>query len=75
LPELFTNAHAAGPTADIYSLGQLIGWALLQDWPQPNIPLIPPNEPWRTIVQACTQHDPGQRVSTVDTVLALIETT
>lgn len=74
-PELSQNAHTAGPTADIYSLGQLIGWALLQHWPQPNIPLIPPDEPWRAVVHAATQYDPAQRPATIDAFLAMLETT
>jgi serine/threonine protein kinase len=28
-PELSADAHNAGPEADIYSIGQIIGWALL----------------------------------------------
>lgn len=40
-PEPSINAHAASVSADTYSLGQLIGWAVLRQWPQANIPLAP----------------------------------
>jgi serine/threonine protein kinase len=36
-PELSSDAHAAGPPADIYSIGQIIGWAVIGQLPQANI--------------------------------------
>lgn len=71
-PELLASPHHAGPQADIYSVGQLIGWALCSEWPQPNIPLLPPDGPWREIVQAATLHDPIHRPATIAEFLALI---
>lgn len=72
-PELSSNAHTAGPPADIYSVGQMIGWAVVRRWPRANIPLIPPDGPWRDIVTAATHFDPDLRPATVDAFLALIE--
>lgn len=71
-PELAVDAHEAGPSADVYSIGQIIGWALTGAWPQPNIPLLPPSGSWRTIIRAATLHDPARRVGTVDELLSLI---
>lgn len=41
-PELSVNAHTVGPQADIYSIGQIIGWAVTGHLPQANTPLIRP---------------------------------
>ena len=71
-PELYTDAHAVNPQTDIYSIGQIIGWALLQTDPRANVPHLPPAGPWRAVVRAATRHDPHQRPATVDELLALI---
>ncbi|WP_170316853.1 serine/threonine protein kinase [Acrocarpospora corrugata] len=71
-PELAVDAHVAGPPADIYSIGQIIGWALKGAWPQPNLPLLPPSGPWRAIVRAATMHDPHRRIGTVDELLSMV---
>ncbi|MGP3637512.1 protein kinase domain-containing protein [Streptomyces sp. 24-1644] len=71
-PELSIDAHSAGPTADIYSLGQLIGWAVTGRAPQQNIPLIPESGPWRAVVRAATRTDPGRRPATVRAFLGLV---
>ncbi|MEH0820482.1 MULTISPECIES: serine/threonine-protein kinase [unclassified Micromonospora] len=71
-PELYTDAHAVGPQTDIYSIGQIIGWALLQTDPRANVPHLPPPGPWRAVVRAATHYDPRQRPATVDELLALI---
>ncbi|MEQ4305546.1 DUF4429 domain-containing protein [Plantactinospora sp. B6F1] len=70
-PELSDDAHEAGPQADIYSLGQLIGWACTKQWPRANRPLVPAETPWHTVVEVMTRDDPPQRPATVDDVLAL----
>jgi serine/threonine protein kinase len=72
-PELSDDAHQAGPQADIYSLGQIIGWALTGRWPKANRPLLPPDKPWRSIVGELTRDDPADRPATVDEVLALMD--
>ncbi|MFE9189000.1 serine/threonine-protein kinase [Micromonospora sp. NPDC007208] len=71
-PELSDDAHEAGPQADIYSLGQLIGWARTKQWPRANRPLVPAEAPWQTVVEVMTRDDPTQRPATVDDVLALV---
>jgi len=72
-PELSQDAHAADKTADIYSLGQLIGWAITGTMPQINVPLIPKTGPWRTIVRTATQWEPTQRPATIEDFQRLIE--
>ena len=71
-PELSADAHNAGPQADIYSIGQIIGWALRGQMPQANTPLIPPSGPWRQVARAATLRDPGRRPATVDALLEII---
>ncbi|MGC4862893.1 protein kinase domain-containing protein [Micromonospora sp. DT41] len=71
-PELYTDAHGAGPQADIYSIGQIIGWALLQTEPRANVPHLPPEGPWRTVVETSTHIDPQLRPNSVDELLAII---
>ncbi|MGN9906833.1 protein kinase domain-containing protein [Phytohabitans sp. LJ34] len=72
-PELAVDAHAAGPQADIYSIGQIIGWALTGSLPHANIPLLPAGGPWRAVVKAATRHDSHDRVASVDDLLALVD--
>jgi serine/threonine protein kinase len=71
-PELSINAHDVGPQADIYSIGQIIGWTLTGSWPQANVPLLPPAGPWRNVVKAATAHDPSRRPATVSELLTLV---
>ncbi len=71
-PELAVNAHLAGPQADVYSIGQIVGWACTGHDPQPNVPLLPPSAPWRIVAKAATVHDPARRPGGVDDLLALI---
>ena len=71
-PELSVNAHDAKPPADIYSIGQIIGWALTGQRPQANIPLLPLGGPWRQVVRAATERNPDRRPAAVDALLELI---
>ncbi|WP_269855262.1 protein kinase domain-containing protein [Streptomyces sp. RPT161] len=71
-PELSVKPHEAVPASDIYSLGRVAAWALTGEWPQANIPLLPAQEPWRTIVQEATQHEIERRPQSVDEFLAVI---
>ena len=72
-PELSQNANAAKATADIYSLGQLIGWALTGSMPQINVPLMPRTGPWRTVIRAATQSDPARRPAAIKNFQQLIQ--
>lgn len=73
-PELAVDAHGSGPQADVYSIGQLIGWALTAQWPQANIPLLPEPGPWRRIVQDATAFGVNQhrRPADAPALLALV---
>lgn len=71
-PELSVDAHNATPAADIYSIGQLIGWALTRSDPQANVPLLPAAGPWRVVVGEATRLEPARRPQTVDDLLALV---
>ncbi len=71
-PELSVDAHASGPQADIYSIGQIIGWALTQSLPRANRALVPPDGPWRPAVQAATDDDPANRPGSVDELLEML---
>ncbi|MHC0432760.1 protein kinase domain-containing protein [Streptomyces sp. O3] len=82
-PELFPTSNAsefsAGPhdlsvpATDIYSLGRVAAWALTGQWPQPNIPLLPAEEPWRTIIEEATQHKIERRPQSIAEFLAIID--
>jgi len=72
-PELADDAHQADGRADIYSLGQVIGWALTRTMPKANIPLLPPDGPWRRIVKEATRPDQAQRPADIDALLRLIQ--
>ncbi|MFI8440257.1 serine/threonine-protein kinase [Streptomyces rochei] len=71
-PEHYSDAHHVGPAADIYSLGQLIGWAVTGETPLVNVPLLPKSGPWRAIVREATQRDPERRPATVSAFLDFV---
>jgi serine/threonine protein kinase len=72
-PEMSFDAHAAKPAADIYYVGQLIGWCLTGTWPLQNVPLLPAEGPWRKVVRAATQHDASRRPQTIQEFKQLVE--
>lgn len=73
-PELSAGPHDLSvPATDIYSLGRVAAWALTEEWPQANIPLLPAEEPWRTIVKEATQHKIERRPQSIDEFLAIID--
>lgn len=71
-PELYFDPHGAGAQADVYSIGQVIGWALTGRKPLANVSLLPPDEPWRAVVRHATQQDPDARPADVDALLTRI---
>jgi serine/threonine protein kinase len=73
-PELSVNAHAATSAADIYYIGQLVGWCLTGTTPLQNMPLLPTDGPWRSVVRAATRHDAHRRPQTVEELQTLIDT-
>jgi serine/threonine protein kinase len=72
-PEMSVNAHAAEPSADVYYVGQLIGWCLTGDWPLQNVPLLPREGPWRRVVRAATQQSASRRPQSILDLKQLIE--
>lgn len=72
-PEMSFDAHAAKPAADVYYVGQLIGWCLTGTWPLQNVPLLPAEGPWRKVVRAATQHDASRRPQTIQEFKQLVE--
>lgn len=71
-PELAVDAHAATPAADVWSLGQLIGWVVTGSMPLPNVPLVPQAGMWRGLVRAATHHDPARRPQSAQEFLDLV---
>ncbi|GHE54175.1 hypothetical protein GCM10018785_24580 [Streptomyces longispororuber] len=71
-PELSVDAHSATDAADVYSIGQLIGWVVTGEMPAINVPLLPKAGPWRSIVRHATQSDPGRRPRTVQALRQLV---
>ncbi|GAA4010250.1 hypothetical protein GCM10022232_59010 [Streptomyces plumbiresistens] len=71
-PELSVDAHGATDAADVYSIGQLIGWAVTGTMPAINVPLLPQAGPWRSIVRQATQTDPARRPPTVRALRQLV---
>lgn len=73
-PELSVDAHAATPGADIYGIGQIIGWALTGAQPLQNVPLLP-DGPWRSIVRAATRFAAADRLQSVEDLGAQVART
>ncbi len=71
-PELAVDAHGATPAADIYSVGQVIGWVLTGRWPQPNVPLLPASGPWRAVVRAATRLEAVRRPKSIADFLQVV---
>lgn len=71
-PEMHEDAHLVGPTADIYSLGRVVAWALTDKWPAPNVDLFPEGH-WRYFVQQLTKFRPDDRPQTMQKVLELLD--
>lgn len=71
-PELHTDAHSADPTADVYSLGVIVGWILTGTQPTPTV--VPrPADKFRAVVARATRSEPSRRFGTVDEMLAEME--
>jgi hypothetical protein len=62
-PEAYRDAHNVGPSGDIYSLGQVIAWAIGVD-PIPNVaPKV--GDPWGPIVESMTRLNAAERLQSV----------
>lgn len=73
-PEQAVDAHAASASADFYSLGQIIGWARTGRLPANGSPLLPVEEPWRSIVAAATRENPADRPQNASAFRELLKT-
>jgi hypothetical protein len=71
-PELFRDAHGAGPPADVYALGRIAAWAVVHEWPEQNVPLLPEG-PWRQFVRRATEHVEARRPQSMAELSALLE--
>jgi hypothetical protein len=67
-PEAYSDAHSAGFSWDVYSLGRVAAWAATGTWPGPLRPLPAP-EPWRRFVRVLTDHEPARRPQDIGNVL------
>jgi eukaryotic-like serine/threonine-protein kinase len=72
-PEMSRHPHDSQPTADIYSIGQLIGAILTGRRPEANVPLLPDADPWRSAVAEATRWDSADRPQDVDELLSLLD--
>ncbi|MFF8649835.1 protein kinase [Streptomyces griseoluteus] len=72
-PELFIDAHQATAAADIYGVGRVIAWALTDEHPEMNVPLLPAPGPWRNIVRRATARDPRNRPQTAAELRQLVQ--
>ncbi len=72
-PELFIDAHQATAAADIYGVGRVIAWALTDDQPEMNVPLLPAPGPWRNIVRKATAREPHRRPQTATSLRQLVQ--
>ena len=72
-PELQGSAHTAMPSADIYSVGQLIGWAVTGESPRQNVPNLASEGPWKLIGMETTRQDPLRRPQEIRDLRVLID--
>ena len=66
-PEVWTDATAATPAADVYSVGRVAAWFLTGTWPKPNQSLLPAGkyQHWRGFVRASTELSVRDRIKTI----------
>lgn len=69
-PEAYTRPHELGPAADIFSLGQVISWAL-GGIPIPNQSAVAP-EPWTELVAKMTRFDEVERLKDATSVREML---
>lgn len=71
-PEVWTDATAATPAADVYSVGRVVAWFLTGTWPMPNQNLLPDGkyQHWRGFVRASTEPNVADRIKTIPALRA-----
>ncbi len=72
-PELQGDAHSATAAADVFSLGQVVGWARTGQTPRQNVPLLVPSGPWRLVGLEATNVDPVHRPQSMVDFRRLVE--
>jgi serine/threonine protein kinase len=71
-PEVLRDPHKeASPKSDVFSLGRVIAWAVMNEWPLAGGSLIPPGR-FRQLVRLTTQNDPSRRPD-LDQLLEILE--
>ena len=71
-PELSSDPHSAGPPADIYSIGQIIGWAVTGQQTAGEHPADPARRPVAPGREGRHPARPGTPPATVDALLQII---
>jgi serine/threonine protein kinase len=66
------SPHNAEPAADVYSLGRVAAWMLTGREPQPNVELLPTG-PWRGVIVEATRADPTRRLTSMQSLLELMD--
>lgn len=66
------SAHEATAAADVYSVGQIIGWMLTATRPVQNVALVPDGTVWAEVVTSCTAFESRERPQSMDELLQQI---
>lgn len=74
-PEVYRDGTVATPSADIYSLGRVVGWILLKQGAlEPGKPVpLDPGSPWAKFVRETRAEDPAERPQTIASALDLLK--
>ncbi len=74
-PETWRAGHEATAAADVWSLGQVVGWFVTGKLPAQNVPLLPGGEgaKWRRFVRCCAEPAIDRRPSDMQAVQQLLE--
>jgi serine/threonine protein kinase len=70
-PEMWSDAHGAGPAADVYSLGKVIAWATSHKRPKPAETGSSDRPLWQSLVTQTTRLDATDRPSLPSVIDAL----
>lgn len=73
-PEVYRDGSTATAAADIYSLGRVLGWLIVDQPIEPNkaIP-VDPASPWAAFVNQTTKDDPAERPASIAAALDLLK--
>ena len=66
-PEVYKDGNAATPASDIYSVGRIAEWLIVQEPPEPGrVTQLPEENPWAVFVRETTREDPAERPQTIE---------